>query len=80
MGNAELIGEPTAPKHSPLPKIEQSAVLPLRPDAYSRGYQLSRVTVNEADWAAFRGALAIYQGDEQRPSKGEPMQIREKVA
>lgn len=79
LGHAEYIGMPNDPKRYPLPKVEQYAVLHLRPDAYSRGYQLYRVTVNDADWRAFQGALAIYQWDEQRPSKGEPMQVRERA-
>lgn len=80
LGRAEFIGMPNDPKQYPMPRIEQYAVLHIRPDAYSRGYQLYQVHVNEADWAAFRGALAIYQWDEQRPSRGEPMQVKERVA
>ena len=79
LGHAEFIGLPNDPKQYPMPRIEQYVVLHVRPDAYSRGYQLFSVTPTEADWDAFRGALAIYQWAEQRPSNGEPMQVREKV-
>lgn len=73
LGLAEFIGLPNDPKQYLMPKIEQYAILHVRPDAYSRGYSLLRVDVNEADWSAFRGALAIYHWAEQRPSNGEVM-------
>jgi hypothetical protein len=73
LSHAEFIGMPNDPKRYPMPKIEQHAILHIRPDAYSRGYQLYRVNVNDADWQAFQGALAIYRWAEQRPSNGEPM-------
>jgi hypothetical protein len=74
LGAAEFIGLPNDPKRYPLPKIEQYALLHVRPEAYARGYQLYRVDVNQADRDAFFGALAIYRWSEQRPSKGEPVQ------
>ena len=80
LGHAEFIGMPNDPKQYPMPKIEQYAVLHLRPEAYSAGYQLYRVNVNDADWAAFRGALDIYRWAEQRPPNGEPLQVKELVA
>lgn len=72
LGAAEFIGRPNDPKRYPMPKIEQYVILHVRPEAYARGYQLYRVLVNDADRAAFRGALDIYRWAEQRPSKGEP--------
>jgi hypothetical protein len=72
LGMAEFIGRPNDPKRYRMPKIEQYAILHVRPEAYAKGYQLFRVNVNDADRAAFRGALDIYRWDQQRPSKGEP--------
>lgn len=72
LGMAEFIGRPNDPKRYRMPKVEQYVILHVRPDAYARGYQLYRINVNDADRAAFRGALAIYRWAEQRPSKGEP--------
>jgi len=74
LGRAEFIGLPGDPKAYKMPKIEQHVILHVRPDAYAQGYQLFRIDVNDADWQAFLGALAIYQWDQQKPSKGEPMQ------
>ncbi len=72
LGMAEYIGRPNDPKRYRMPKIEQYVILHVRPEAYAKGYQLYRINVNDADRAAFRGALAIYRWAEQRPSKGEP--------
>lgn len=72
LGMAQYIGRPNDPKRYRMPKVEQHVILHVRPDAYARGYQLYRINVNDADRAAFRGALAIYRWAEQRPSKGEP--------
>ena len=72
LGAAEYIGRPNDPKRYRMPSIAQYVILHVRPEAYARGYQLYRVNVNDADRAAFRGALAIYRWAEQRPSKGEP--------
>jgi hypothetical protein len=81
LGRAEFIGQPGDPKQYRMPRIEQYAILHLRPDAYERGYQLYRVDINEADFAAFCGALNVYRWDRERPSKGEPMhRVKEKVA
>lgn len=74
LGSAEFIGLPNDPKPYAMPKIEQYAVLHVRPDAYAKGYQLYRVNVTTADLDAFLGALAIYRWAEQQPSKGEPVQ------
>ena len=74
LGAAEFIGMPNDPKQYPMPKIEQYAVLHVRPEAYARGYQLYRVNVTQADLDAFLGALAIYRWAEPSPSKGEPVQ------
>jgi hypothetical protein len=74
LGAAEFIGMPNDPKQYPMPKVEQYAVLHVRPEAYARGYQVYRVNVTPADTAAFLGALAIYRWAEQQPSKGEPVQ------
>ena len=73
LGRAEFIGVSGDPKRYPMPAIEQHAILHVRPDAYERGYQLYRLDVNESDWRAFLGALAVYRWSQQRPSKGEPM-------
>lgn len=75
LSHAEFIGMPNDPKQYPMPKIEQHCILHIRPDAYSRGYQLYQVNVNDMDWAAFQGALAIYQWAEQRPSNGDPVSM-----
>lgn len=82
LSRAEFIGLPNDPKQYRMPAIDYGVILHVRPDAYSRGYQLFRVTQTEADWQAFRGALAIYKWDQQRPSSGEPMTapMREEVA
>ena len=79
LGRAEFIGLPNDPKQYPMPKIEQYAILHLRPDAYERGYQLFRLDINDADFAAFCGALDIYRWDKERPSTGEPLRAKEKV-
>ncbi len=73
--HAEFLGIPGDPTQYSLPTFDQHAVLHVRPEAYERGYQLYRVDVTQADWDAFRGALAIYRWDRQRPSKGEPMPV-----
>jgi len=75
LGRAEFIGMPGDPKQYRLPIIDQHVILHVRPEAYERGYQLYRIDVNEADWAAFLGALAVYRWQQQRPSKGEPMSM-----
>ena len=80
LGHAEFIGLPGDPKPYRLPPIRQYLVLHIRPDAYSTGYQLYRIDVNDADWQAFRGALAIYRWSEQRPSRGEPIRVKEEAA
>ena len=74
LGMAEFIGLPNDAKRYPMPAIEQFAVLHLRPEAYSRGYQVYRLDINDADRQAFKGALDIYNWDQQRPTKGEPVQ------
>jgi hypothetical protein len=74
LGRAEFIGMPNDPKQYRMPKIEQYVVLHVRPEAYSQGYQLLRVGINDADWQAFLGARDIYRWAEQRPSSGEPIQ------
>jgi hypothetical protein len=80
LGRAEFIGMPNDPKQYRMPQIEQYVVLHVRPDAYAQGYQLLKVGINDADWRAFLGARDIYRWAEQRPSSGEPMQVKEKVA
>jgi hypothetical protein len=72
LGHAEFLGIPGDATRYALPHFDQYAVLHVRPEAYERGYQLYRVDINGSDWDAFRGALAIYRWDRQRPSKGEP--------
>lgn len=72
LGMAEFIGRPNDPRRYRMPKVEQYVILHVRPEAYAKGFQLYRVNVNDADRAAFRGALDIYRWAEQRPSKGEP--------
>lgn len=74
LGMAEFIGLPNDPKQYALPRVEQYAVLHVRPEAYAKGYQVYRVNVTQADRDAFLGALAIYRWAEQQPSKGEPVQ------
>lgn len=80
LGRAEFIGLPGDPKKYRLPEIEQYVVLHVRPEAYARGYQLYRVDVTDTDYAAFLGALAVYRWDQERPSKGEPMSVKEAAA
>jgi hypothetical protein len=64
-----------------MPKVEQYAILHVRPEAYARGYQLFRIDISEADRAAFRGALDIYRWAEARPTTGEPTRpIEQEVA
>jgi hypothetical protein len=72
LGMAEFIGRPNDPKRYTMPKVEQYAILHVRPEAYARGYQLFRIDISEADRAAFRGALDIYRWAEARPTTGEP--------
>jgi len=80
LGAAEFIGRPHDPKRYRMPKVEQYVILHVRPEAYARGYQLYRINVNDADLAAFCGALDIYRWAEQRPSKGEPYAFIEGAA
>lgn len=75
LGMAEFIGLPNDPKAYPMPKIEQYAVLHVRPEAYSKGFQLYRVNITQADRDAFLGALAIHRWAEAQPSKGEPVPV-----
>ena len=79
LGHAEFLGIPGDATRYALPAFDQYAVLHVRPEAYERGYQLYRVGLDDADWDAFRGALAIYRWDRARPSKGEPMRPRLQV-
>lgn len=74
LGMAEFIGLPNDEKRYPMPQIEQYAVLHLRPEAYAKGYQAFRFDLTDMDRAAFQGALNIYKWDQQRPSRGEPVQ------
>lgn len=69
-----IIGRADTDKTWKMPAIDFGTILHLRPDAYERGYQLYRIDPNAADWAAFRGALAIYRWRQQRPTSGEPLQ------
>ncbi len=80
LGRAEFIGMPNDPKQYRMPTIEQYVVLHVRPEAYSAGYALLKVGITDADYRAFLGALDIYRWAEQRPSNGEPMQVKELVA
>ena len=74
LGRAEFIGLPNDPRQFAMPRIEQYAVLHVRPEAYAKGYQVYRVNVTDADFDAFCGALAIHRWAEAQPSKGEPVQ------
>lgn len=73
LGNAEFLGMPDDPRRYPLPAFEQYAVVHVRPGTYPDGYQLYRVDLNELDFSAFLGALAVYRWAQQQPTKGEPM-------
>lgn len=75
LAHAEFLGIPGDERQYSLPAFEQFAVLHIRPELYERGYQLYRVDLTDADWQAFRGALAIYRWQRQKPSKGDPLTL-----
>lgn len=73
LAHAEFLGLPGDPTRYSLPAFEQYVVLHVRPEAYERGYQMYRVDLAAADYAAFLGALAVYRWDRAKPSRGEPI-------
>jgi hypothetical protein len=44
-----------------MPKVERVAVLWIRPDKVAQGYRLIDYPIDEADFEAFKAALAIHR-------------------
>ena len=68
--NAEWIVLPNDPTLYPMPKVQHTAVLHLRPDQYagpmSQGWRLVEYPTTDRDYLAFLAALELYQWNKER--------------
>jgi hypothetical protein len=58
---AEFVGVVGNPRRFAMPKVERVAVLWIRPDKVAQGYRLIDYPIDEADFEAFKAALAIHR-------------------
>lgn len=72
---AEFIAKAGETKRYRFPKIDRYAVLHLRPDAYPNGYRLIEYDVTDAEYDAFRAALALtrWRREREKVVVGEPV-------
>lgn len=60
--HAEFIGLPNDPRPYPMPKVQRTGVLHLRPDAYpDTGWRLIEYPTTGRDYVAFLGALEVFR-------------------
>jgi hypothetical protein len=78
IARAEFAGVPGVNRKWPIPKIQQLVVVHIRPEAYSRGYQVYRIDPTEADWRAVQAAVALKHWRTSKPAAGTALEIPER--